>query len=153
MASRYTVESNGDIALVAATAKTVLSYISASNSPFNVIEICASFDGVTGTAVPVTVELCYSTEGAAGTATSHTLAQTGGVTRTAQGSAKRNFSAEPTTLTVLKRWKVRADGGLLVLQFPLGREVQQVVTADAIVMRCTAAANVNFQGYMEVEEG
>lgn len=153
MASRYTVESNGDIALAAATAKTVLSYIASSGGVFRLIELSASFDGVTATAIPVTVELCRSTEAGAGTATSHTCAQSGGPTRTIQGTAKRNYTAEPTVLTVLKRWKVRPDGGLLVLQFPLGREPEQVVTVNALSLRVTAAAIVNFQGYLECEEG
>lgn len=152
-AAGYTVESNGDIALVAATAKSVLSWINASNALSRIVEICASFDGVTANAEAVTVELCESTEAGAGTATSHTIIQSYGPTRTVQATAKRNFSAEPTTLTVRKRWLVLPNGGPFVIQFPLGREPEMVVTADALVLRCTAPANVNFQGYMEVEEG
>lgn len=153
MPAQYTVESNGDIALTAATAKTVLSVINAANALIRLTELCASFDGTLATAEPVTVELCSSTEAGAGTATAHTIVQSSGPTRTVQATAKRNFTAEPTVLTVLKRWLVRPDGGLLLLQFPLGREPEQVVTADALVLRCTAPANVNFQGYLEFEEG
>lgn len=148
----YTVESNGDIALSAATAKSVLSVICAANSPVKIVEIGVSFDGISSVAEPVTVELCSSTEAGAGTATSHTIAQTGGVPRTAQASAKRNFSAEPTTLTVLKRWLVHPQTGM-VLQFPLGREPMQTTTSDALVLRCTAPAAVNVQAYLEFEEG
>lgn len=152
MTAGYTVESNGDIALSAATAKSVLSVINASNGLIRITEFCASFDGVSVTGEPVTVELCSSTEAGAGTATSHTIAQVRGATRTAQATAKRNFTAEPTILTVLKRWLVHPQGNLTV-QFPLGREPEQVTTADALVLRCTAPAAVNFQGYMEFEEG
>jgi hypothetical protein len=148
----YSVESNGDIALSAATAKSVLSVICAANAPIKVVEIGASFDGTSSTAEPVTVELCSSTEATAGTATSHTIATVGGVPRTAQATAKRNFTAEPTVLTVLKRWLVHPQSGM-VLQFPLGREPMQTTTSDALVLRCTAPAAVNFQGYMEFEEG
>lgn len=149
----YTVESNGDIALSAATAKSVLSYICAANSPACITELCAGFDGTTANAEAVTVELCSSTEAGAGTATSHTMVQVSGSPRAAQGSAKRNFTAEPSVLTVLKRWLVPPNGGPLVLQFPLGREPVQNTTADALVLRCTAPAAVNFQGYLEVMEG
>lgn len=152
MSARYTVETNGDIALTAATAKTILSYINAANGVARLTELYVGFDGVSATAEPVTVELCYSTEAGAGTATSHTMAQTGGPTRTAQGTAKRNFTAEPTALTVWKRWLVHPQAGM-VLQFPLGREPELIVSSDAIVIRCTAPANVNCQGYMEIEEG
>lgn len=152
MPAGYTVESNGDIALTAATAKTVLSVINASNSLIRITEIAACFDGTSGTAEPVTVELCSSTQAGAGTSTSHTIAQVRGPTRTAQATAARNFTAEPTSLTVLKRWLVHPQTGF-VIQFPLGREPEQVTTADALCLRCTAPANVNFQGYMEFEEG
>lgn len=149
----YTVESNGDIALTAATAKTVLSVINAANSLIRITELCASFDGTTLTAEPVTVELCSSTQAGAGTSTSHTIAQCRGPTRTVQATAARNYTAEPTVLTVLKRWLVHPAGLSFVIQFPLGREPEQVTTADALALRCTAPANVNFQGYMEFEEG
>ena len=148
----YTVESAGDISLSAATAKSVLSVICAANAPIKLVEIGASFDGVSSTAEPVTVELCSSTEAGAGTATGHTIAQTGGVPRAVQASGKRNFTAEPTVLTVLKRWLVHPQTGM-VLQFPLGREPMQTTTADALVLRCTAPAAVSFQGYLEFEEG
>lgn len=147
----YTVESNGDISLSAATAKTVLQYICAANTPAKVVELCASFDGVSGTAEPVTVELCSSTQATTGTATAHTMAQSSGATRTVQGTATRNYTAEPTVLTVLKRWLVHPQTGM-VLQFPLGREPQQNVTADGIALRCTAPTTVNFQGYLEIAE-
>lgn len=152
MPAGYTVESNGDIALTAATAKTILSVISAANALNRITELGVSFDGTSVTAEPVTVELCYSTQATAGTTTSHTIAQSRGPTRTVQATAARNYTAEPTVLTVLKRWLVHPQTGLVV-QSPLGRETEQVVTADALCIRCTAPANVNAQGYMEFEEG
>lgn len=152
MPARYTVETNGDIALTAATAKTIMSVVAASNAPIRLVELSVSFDGTTASAEPVTVELCHNTEGAAGTSTAHTLVQSGGPTRTAQASGKRNFTVEPTTITVVKRWLVHPTAGL-IYQAPLGREVEQNTTADALLVRCTAPANVNVQGYMEFEEG
>lgn len=148
----YTVESTGDIALTAATARTILSVINAANSLIRICELSLSFDGVSGTAEPVTVELCSSTQATAGTSTAHTIVQCRGPTRTVQATAARAYTAEPTALTVLKRWLVHPQTGL-VIQFPLGREPEQVTTADALAIRCTAPANVNVQGYIEFEEG
>ncbi|WP_066373946.1 hypothetical protein [Herbidospora mongoliensis] len=148
----YTVDTNGDIALSAATAKTVLSYIAGSNAPFKIIELEIGFDGTSPTAEAVTVELCKSTEAGAGTATSHTVQTAGGTPRTAQGTGKRNFTAEPTVLTVIKRWLVHPQTGR-TWQFPLGREPQQTTSGQAYVVRCTAPAACNVQGYVEVEEG
>lgn len=152
MAAGYTVETNGDQALAAATAETILSIVNASGSVSRITELSVSFDGISPTAEPVTVELCGSTEATAGTSSNHTAAQIRGATRTVQAQGKRGFSAEPTVLTVWKRWLVHPQSGITV-QFPLGREPEQVTTADAIVVRCTAPAVVNVQGYMEWEEG
>lgn len=153
MAAGYTVETTGDIALTAATARTILNVINAATGSIRLVELSVSFDGVTPTAEPVTVELCSSTQAGAGSSTAHTLVQCRGVTRTAQATAARAYSSEPTVLTVLKRWLVPAFGGLLVIQFPLGREPEQVTTVDGLCLRCTAPANVSVQGYLEVEEG
>jgi len=153
MAARYTIETTADVALSAATAKTVLSYIAASNAPFRVIEFALSFDGISATAEPVTVEMCSSTQAGAGSGSSAvTPVQIGGPTRTVQGAGARNYSGEPTTLTCLKRWLIHPQTGI-AMQFPLGREPEQVVTADAICLRVTAPAVVNCQAYMEIEEG
>jgi hypothetical protein len=149
----YTVESNGDIALTAATAKTVVSVINAANSLIRIVELGASFDGTSVTAEPVTVELCSCTQAGAGTSTAHTIVQLRGPTRTVQATGARNFTAEPTTITVLKRWLVHPAGLPFVIQFPLGREPEQTVTGDALLIRCTAPATVNVQAYLEFEEG
>lgn len=152
MAAGYTVETNGDIALSAATAKTIMMVINGANSLVRLVEISLDFDGTSATAEPVTVELVSSTQAGAGTSTSHTIAQCRGPTRTVQATAARNYTAEPTTLTVLKRWLVHPQSGRTI-QFPLGREPEQVTTADGLGIRCTAPATVNVQGYMEFEEG
>lgn len=152
MAAGYVADTNGDIALTAATAKTILNVINAANGLVRATEMGVSFDGVSSTAEPVTVELCFSTQATAGTSTSHTIVQTRGPTRTVQATAARNYTAEPTALTVIRRWLVHPQTGLVV-QFPLGREPEQTTTADGMCIRCTAPAGVNVQGYLEFEEG
>jgi hypothetical protein len=150
--SLYSVESAGDIALSAATAKTILSVINAANGLIRLTEFSVSFDGTTAGAEPVTIELCSSTQATAGTSTSHTILQVAGAPRTVQATAARNYTAEPTVLTTLARWLVHPQAGL-VIQWPLGREPQQNTTADALCIRCTAPAAVNCQGYIWFEEG
>lgn len=147
----YTVETNGDIALSAATAKTVVQAINASTGILKCVEIGVSFDGTSSTAEPVTVELTSSTQATAGTSTSHTILQVSGATRTVSATGARNYSAEPTVVTVLKRWLVHPQTGLVV-QFPLGREPQQNTGSDALGIRCTAPAAVNVQAYLEFAE-
>lgn len=152
MSAGYVIETTADIALTGATAKTILSAINAANSILTLNEASVSFDGVSSTAEPVTVEICLSTQATAGTNTSHTIVQTRGATRTPQFTAARNFSAEPTVLTVVRQWLIHPQTGI-TYPLPLGREIQQTTTADAIVMRCTAPAAVNARGHMELEEG
>jgi len=153
MAARYSAETGGDVALSAATAKTILNVIAGSNALLRIIELAVSFDGTSSTATPVLVELCYSTQAGNGTGSSSvTIVQTGGATRTVQATCNKNYSTEPTTLTTWKRWRVHPQTGL-ALQFPLGREPEETVTADGLLLRLTAAASVNAQAYIEFEEG
>lgn len=152
MAAGYTVETTADVALTAATAKTILSVINASNALIRIVEMGVSFDGTSATAEPVTVELCSSTQAGAGTSTSQSPVQIRGATRTVQASGARNYTAEPSALTCLKRWLVHPQTGI-EMQYPLGREPEQVTTADALCIRVTAPATLNAQAYIEFEEG
>lgn len=152
MAAGYSIETTADVALTAATAKTVLSIINGSNALIRLTEFGISFDGTSATAEPATIELMLSTQAGAGTSTSQTPVQVYGPTRATQSTGARNFSAEPTALTCIKRWLVHPQTGI-ELQFPLGREPEQTTTADAMVLRVTAPATLNCQGYMCWEEG
>jgi hypothetical protein len=152
MAAGYVVNNTADVALSAATAKSILSVINASGALIRIVELSVSFDGTSATAEPVVIELCSSTQATAGTSTGFTPVQLRGPTRTVQATAAVNYTAEPTVLTPLKVWLVHPQTGMII-QSPLGREPEQVVTADALLVRCTAPANVNTRGYLEWEEG
>lgn len=153
MAAGYAVQLTSDVALTAATPKTIINVISGANALTRVTGLSVSFDGVSATAEPVTVELCSSTQATAGTpGSSPTPVQVRGATRTVQGTAGINYSAEPTVLTVTHTWLVHPQSGFTI-QFPYGREPEQITTADALAVRCTAPANVNCRGWVEYEEG
>ena len=152
MAARFSIIATADIALVAATAKTVLNVIAGASALFRITEFHLGFDGASATAVPGLVELCYSDETTAGTSSAQTPAQVGGPTRTVQASGKRAYTVQNGALTVLKEYKVHPQGGITI-QFPLGREPEEIVTADGLCLRCTFAAVVNVRGYIEFEEG
>jgi len=119
----------------------------------SVTGLSASFDGTSATAEPVTVELVYSTQATAGTpGSSPTPIQVRGATRTAQSAGGLDYSVQNTVLTVFHTWLVHPQSGITI-QYPFGREPQQVVTADAMCIRCTAPAIVNMRGWIEFEEG
>lgn len=155
MPAGYTIDTQGSIAMVAATAKTILNVINSATGLFRIVELSVSFDGATATAVPAVVELCKSTQAGAGSGnTATTPNQLRGATRTIQLTAARNYATtEPTVLTVVKRWLVPVFNGLLVVQFPLGREPEMITASNAYALRVTAPAVVNCHAYIEVEEG
>ncbi len=152
MSTGYVITTEGAMAITA-SGDTMLNFINVANSTLKLIEFSVSFDGVTATAVPVLVEICHSTQATAGTASTPTIRQIRGATRTVQATAASQYTVEPTVLTVLKDYLVRADGGLIVIQFPLGREVEQNTTLDGLCIRATAPAAVNGRASMEIENG
>jgi hypothetical protein len=156
MAAGFTVKTGTSAtALSAATAKTLVNLIAASTRSALLTEMSVSFDGVTASAVPVLVELCLSTQATAGTAGSSPTPQQIRGKGTALCTAGVDYSAEPTALTPFKHWLVTPNGGLLVVQFPLGRESQFDLsggTNKAQAIRANAPAVVNTRAYAEFEE-
>jgi hypothetical protein len=149
------------IALAAATAKTIMYVNTASASDLSVTELAVGFDGVTASAVPALVETCYGTAASNSTpgtgSTTFTPGQTRGwPTMSAATTAANACSSEPTVLTSHRQYLVSPNGGLLVIQFPLGREPTGLVTAATagkqLAYRVTAPAIVNTRGYLEFEE-
>lgn len=134
-------------------AKTVLNVIAGANQPVTVFEWGISFDGVTASAVPGTVELCQSTQAGAGTsaASPPAIVQIGGRTLTAQPTTGHNYTAEPTTLTVIEQKFVPQFMGLYEKQYPMGLECDTDLsggTVKAIAIRVNVSANVNVLAYI-----
>lgn len=146
---QYTVKTDGALALGIATTKSLVAITRVPGIISRLIELHVSFDGVTGSAAPVLVELCSSDGTTDGTASAVTPIQTGGIAAAADSSAEEDFSVEPTVLTVLKHWLVTPDRGILTLNFPLDRDIEQLTTPDRLVLRATAPAAVNVRAYME----
>lgn len=142
-------------ALVGTTAKTLLNYISGANDAGLMTQFGFGFDGVTASAVPVLADFCFSTQGTAGTpGTSPTPTLLRG--KGAAGStAGVDYSAEPTTLTSYDHMIVTPNGGTVIVQFPLGQEVQADLsggTNKAHAIRFNAPANVNCRASARFEE-
>lgn len=149
----YSVQTEGAVALSIATVKTIIGAKAHANSGLQLKSFEVAFDGVTASAVPVLIELCYSTwaTNSPGTnSTSTTARQQYGRSLTAGFTAGKNWTAEPTTLTVLKEFLMAPDKGLVMYQFPLGQE-PDCALAEGFVIRCTAPAAVNVRGSMLVE--
>lgn len=149
----YGITTGAAVALSAATAKTVLGVKAHANSGIQCKGFSISFDGVTASAVPVLVEFCYVTfaSNSPGTnSTSVTPQQRYGRSLTAGFTAGRNWTAEPTTISVLKEFLLSAYNGTFEYQFPLGNEPDTAL-GEGLCIRVTAPATVNCRSTMEVE--
>lgn len=141
--------------LAAATAETTWNLIASANVGVHLVEWGISFDGVTASAVPVNVELCQGTQATAGTAgASPTPTQVRGRVTAVGVTAGVAYTAEPTVLTPVKHWLLTPNGGLIIMQYPLGREPETDLSAGTIkniALRATAPATVNCRSYAEFE--
>lgn len=135
-------------ALAAGTAKTVIEVATGANSPLEWIAVDITFDGVSGTAVPVRVDFCSYT--ASGTGTSTTPKRLGQAVGTSSATVKTNDTVEPAGATVLFSWYVPPTSGI-AYQWPMGREFFQN-TSTFYGIRLTAPAAVNALVNLSIEE-
>jgi hypothetical protein len=138
----YSAATGAAVALVAATAKTVLAVTAPAQFGVDLKKLRVGFDGVTASAVPVLVELCYSTFATAGTSTAGTVNQTYGRTIVAGFTTAYNYTAEPTVLTPFDRWTLTPNGGLVIYDYPLG-DTPDTAVSNGFALRLTAPAAVN----------
>lgn len=146
----YSSVTGAAVALVAATAKSILGVKANAASGVLLKEATVSFDGVTAGAVPVLVELCYATfatNGPGTSSTSVTPVQLGGRVLAHGVTAARAWTAEPTVLTVLTEKLIHPQAGVIE-QIPLGDE-PDTAFAEGFVIRCTAPAVVNVRGTLK----
>ena len=146
MTVQYVV-TTGSTALTAATAKTMIELSTTANVPCEWIGADITFNGVTATAVPVTVDFC--TYAATGTGTAYTPKRGGQAVGTAQTTAKINDTVEPTTPVVLFSWFIPPTSGVMY-QWPLGRELfHNVSTLQGIRLTAPAAVNATVNLWFE----
>jgi len=144
----YSVRTTSQVALAAATAKTVLAVLAPSTFGADLKKFRLSLDGVTGTAVPVFWELCTltaatnSTPGTANTNENSNITQNYGRAITAGFTAFSASTSEPTVLAPIDSGFLSPAGGLLVYDFPLGDTPDNDVS-KGFAIRLTAAAVVN----------
>lgn len=139
----YSAAVGGAVALVAATAKTVLTVIAPATFGIDLTGFEIGFDGVTASDKAVLVEVVLFS--ADGTGTAGTVNQEYGRAITAGFTSKYNYSVEPTGVGVVRRLSLTPIGGLVIVMFPFGQTVDTAPSQGA-GLRCTAptsAVNVN----------
>jgi hypothetical protein len=152
-APSYSIVSGGAVALSAAAVKSILGARAHANSGLLMRKLKVGFDGVTSSAVPVLVEICSATfatnpPGTASTAV--TPAQKSGRLMTAQFTAAKNWTTEPTVVTVLDETLIPAFMGFAWYDLPLGDEYDCDVSTGFLI-RCTAPAIVNVRAVMDLQ--
>lgn len=149
MADLNCVVTTAEIALAAATAKSVLQLKAAVNQRVRVKEWGVFFDGTSTTAEPVQVRVIRQTT--AGTfGTTPTVVTRDGHSETPQTVAKANASAEPTPGAELDAIEVHPQSGYEKI-FPLGDEII-IPGGGYLAIECTAPAGVNVRAKFAFEE-
>lgn len=138
------------VALVAATAKTVVGVFGTAGTSISLARVRVSFASVTASDVPALVEVGITT--AAGTVgTSFTPVQTVGHTLASACAAGYNYSAEPTYNRIFESTYVPVNNGLFEFWYPLGDEPQCDVS-QGLAVRVTAPQAQNcFASILYVE--
>jgi hypothetical protein len=150
MRAQYAVTTPADVALAAATAKTVLGMRAPASFGMNLRKFYIGFNGVTASAVPVLVELCTWSSTTTGTSTAATAVQIGGRVITPGTTGGYNFTVEPTTLVVVKTYLITPNGGLVIEEFGDDGPPDNDVSAG-FAIRCTAPAIVSCRAGLEWE--
>lgn len=138
-----------EIALAAATPKTVVQLVAPTNHRLKIIGWSIWFDGVSPTAEPVLVRVLRQTT--AGTMTGLTPTKVDdSIADTLLATAQHTATAEPTAGDVLERKEVHPQQGFEKI-YPAGAELI-VGGGDRIGIECTAPATVNCVSEIHFEE-
>lgn len=137
----------GEVALVAATAKTVIAVTGATNHRSLIKTIGIFFKGTTVSNEPVTVDLIRCTNAGTGDAGAPVKVDPD-MSETLQIDFVSNLSAEPTGITVLKTWYIHPQSGYeIVLPFD---GPYPLPGGDFMGIRCTAddvvTVGINLEG-------
>jgi hypothetical protein len=111
---------SGEVSLTAATAKTVLQLVAASNHRVKVTGLSIFFKGTSSTDTPAKVRVCKQTT--TGTMSAATPVKRGDFGETLQTTAQHTATAEPTITDVYEMLEIHPQTGLKVF-YPLGEEL------------------------------
>lgn len=142
--------STAEIALSAATAKTVIQLTAPSNRRVKIAGWGVFFDGISPSAEPVQVSLVIQTT--AGTMTSLTpIKLTRGADETIQSTAQHTATAEPTATDEIDMAEVHPQGAYEIY-YPQGPTERWIGGGERVGIKCTAPAAVNVRAKITFEE-
>lgn len=145
----FTVNTAAEVALSAATAKSVLRVKAPSSQRVKVKAFGIYFDGTSATAEPVTVQLVrQTTDGTFTSATPRKIDDS--IADSINATAGYNASVEPTDGDILKEVEVHPQRGY-EWHAPLGME-PIIGGGDRLAIKANAPAGVNCHAWMLCEE-
>lgn len=135
----FTLITPAEVALSAATVKTVAQVIAATNVIAAVTGLEITFDGISNTEAPVNVEILRQTT--AGTMTSQTPKKTKDTSTALGVTGSYNATAEPTAGDILKVFHIHPQAGV-TMPLQLENEIE-IPGGGRLGVRVTAPAAVN----------
>jgi hypothetical protein len=151
--SGYSINTEGEVSLSAGVSKSVLGALAGSVVGLDLQGFEIDFDGVTASAEPVLVEICYCTFATSPPGTNSTATaepQLYGRVIAADFTGAKNWTTEPTVITVLEPFAVDPNKGLFSYDWSLG-QTPDCAEADGFVIRCNAPAIVSCRARMRLE--
>ena len=148
MAGIFGVAQTAEVALAAATAKTVIQLVAPANHRVRVLGWGIFFDGVNTAGEPVQVRVMRQTT--AGTMSALTPVQVQPVSETIQSTAQHTATAEPTAGDLIDMIECHPQQGYEV-KFPMGQEII-IAGSGRLGIECTAPAIVNCRAKFFFEE-
>lgn len=149
MAAFLGIAQQAEVALTAATQKTVVQIVAAANHRVKILGWGVFFDGISTTAEPVQAVL--QRQSTAGTSSALTPVKLDdSLAETLQTTARHTATVEPTSGDVVDAIEVHPQQGYEKL-LPLGQEII-CGGGDRIGIRCTAPAGVNVRAKIIFEE-
>lgn len=138
-----------EIALAAATAKTVIQIVAAANHRVKILSWGVYFDGISTTAEPVQIRFLRQTT--AGTMSALTpVKNDDSLAETLLTTAQHTATVEPTAGDVLEVKEIHPQSGYEKI-YPMGQEVI-VGGSDRVGIEVTAPAVVNVRAEITFEE-
>lgn len=151
----YAVD-NGAFTLTGGSTQTVWLLNPVTN-PFSIVEFGISFSASVSSA-PIQVDLYLAASVGSASGGSGSVRAMGSTTTAATTTAGVNFTTEPPTKNILQSWYVQPFGGIIDVQYPLGREglsaVGGATTNGRYGLQCTTPSGVvcNALSYVWFEE-
>lgn len=148
MAGLICIAQTAEVALTAATAKTVIQLVAPTNQRLKLKRWGVFFDGITSGDAPVQVRLLRQTT--AGTMSSLTPVKQVAGSETVQATAQHTATAEPTAGDVLDAAEVHPQSGYEVI-IPFDMPIE-IPGGGRIGVECTAPNAVNVRAKLVFDE-